>query len=309
VTVSGPMAWQLLQAAGFDAALAPIAMKHMTLREVTYGGLAMRVLRASFCGELGYEINLPALHTQALLERLWEVGREHGVVPYGIEALMIMRTEKGFLHVGGDTDGTTLPGDVGLDRGIAGKAANFVGRRSLLRPAARDPDRMQLVGLLPRDRRTRLPVGAHRGRAQAAGSDRRVRDLEPPQPGAGPPGGAGHAGARAVAHRRHAQGLAPGQRHRGRGGENAVLRSVRGACEWHRLTAQPLRRLSHAEFAGLAALWPKSSQEMALQVVEPMQVLSLRHLPGGGTSVLSTVLAGTHCRCRGRATAAASSLG
>jgi sarcosine oxidase subunit alpha len=54
-----------------------------------------------------------------------------------------------------------LPGDVGLDRGVAGKAANFVGRRSLLRPAARDPDRMQLVGLLPRDRRTRLPVGAH----------------------------------------------------------------------------------------------------------------------------------------------------
>ena len=48
----------------------------------------------------------------------------------------------------------------------------------------------------------------------------------------------------------------------------------------------------HAELAGLTALWPESSQEMALQVVEPIQVLSLRHLPGGGTSGLSTVLAG-----------------
>jgi sarcosine oxidase subunit alpha len=161
VTVSGPMAWRLLQAAGFDAALAPGAMKHMTLREITYDGVAMRVLRASFCGELGYEINLPALHTPALLDRLSDVGREFGAVSYGIEALTIMRTEKGFLHVGGDTDGTTLPGDIGMDRGIARKAANFVGRRSLLRPAARDPDRMQLVGLLPRDRRTKLPVGAH----------------------------------------------------------------------------------------------------------------------------------------------------
>ena len=161
VTVSGPKAWWLLNAAGFDAALAPTAMKHMTLREVDYGGVAMRVLRASFGGELGYEINLPALHTPALLERLSEVGRDFGVVPYGIEALMIMRTEKGFLHVGGDTDGTTLPGDVGMDRGIAKKVANFVGRRSLLRPAAKDPNRMQLVGLLPRDRRTKLPVGAH----------------------------------------------------------------------------------------------------------------------------------------------------
>jgi sarcosine oxidase subunit alpha len=83
------------------------------------------------------------------------------VVPYGIEALMVMRTEKGFLHVGGDTDGTTLPGDIGMDRGIAKKAANFVGRRSLLRPASLDASRMQLVGLRPVDRNTRLPVGAH----------------------------------------------------------------------------------------------------------------------------------------------------
>jgi sarcosine oxidase subunit alpha len=161
VTVSGPRAWQLLEAAGLDPALAPAAMKHMTLRETLHAGTPMRVLRASFNGELGYEINLPATATPALLDRLWSLGQDLGAVPYGIEALMVMRTEKGYLHVGGDTDGTTLPGDIGMDRGIAKKAANFVGRRSLLRPAALDPDRMQLVGLLPVDRRTRLPVGAH----------------------------------------------------------------------------------------------------------------------------------------------------
>jgi sarcosine oxidase, subunit alpha len=161
VTVSGPLAWQLLRAVGFDAALAPTAMKHMTMRECHYGGVPMRVLRASFAGELGYEINLPALHTQALLERLWAAGDGLKVMPYGIEALMILRTEKGYLHIGADTDGTTLPADVGMHRGIAKKAANFVGRRSLLRPAASDAKRMQLVGLVPLDRRTQLPVGAH----------------------------------------------------------------------------------------------------------------------------------------------------
>ena len=161
VTVAGPNAWALLQAAGFDDALAPAAMKHMTLREVSCGGTPMRVMRASFSGELGYEINLPAGRTQALLERLWQAGKPFGVVPYSVEALMILRTEKGYLHVGADTDGTTFPGDVGLDRGIARKAANFVGRRSLLRPVATDAQRMQLVGLLPLDRRSRLPVGAH----------------------------------------------------------------------------------------------------------------------------------------------------
>jgi sarcosine oxidase subunit alpha len=161
VTVSGPKAWKLLAAAGFDESLAPPNMKHMTMREVAYGGVKIRVMRASFSGELGYEINLPALHTQSLLQRLSEVGREFDAKPYGIEALMVLRTEKGFLHLGADTDGTTLPGDVGMDRGIAKKAANFVGRRSLLRPVALDADRMQLVGLLPVDRTSRLPTGAH----------------------------------------------------------------------------------------------------------------------------------------------------
>jgi sarcosine oxidase subunit alpha len=161
VTVAGPKAWALLAAAGFEESLAPAAMKHMTLREVNHGGTPMRVLRASFSGELGYEINLPADRTQALLARLWQAGQAFGVMPYGVEALMILRTEKGYLHLGADTDGTTFPGDVGLDRAVAKKAANFVGRRSLLRPVAMDVDRMQLVGLLPLDRRTRLPVGAH----------------------------------------------------------------------------------------------------------------------------------------------------
>lgn len=49
---------------------------------------------------------------------------------------------------------------------------------------------------------------------------------------------------------------------------------------------------SHAALAGLAALWPKPSPALALQVVESMHVLSLRHLPGGGTSALSNVMAG-----------------
>jgi sarcosine oxidase subunit alpha len=81
-------------------------------------------------------------------------------VLYGIEALEIMRTEKGYVHIGTDTDGTTLPQDIGFARAIERKAANFVGRRSLLRPAASDPNRFQLVALSPADGRTLLPVGA-----------------------------------------------------------------------------------------------------------------------------------------------------
>ena len=160
VTVAGPRSWDWLKAVGFETALAPDSMKHMTIRESTLEGVPLRVLRASFSGELGYEINLPADHVGPLLSRLWERAADYSAVPYGIEALEIMRTEKGFIHIGTDTDGTTLPQDIGFARALERKAANFVGRRSLLRPAARDPNRFQLVALAPIDRRTVLPVGA-----------------------------------------------------------------------------------------------------------------------------------------------------
>ena len=158
VTVAGPRAWQWLSAAGFDPSFAPGAMKHMTLRAGVLDGVPLRVLRASFSGELGYEVNLPAQHLESLLDRLWGLAAGFDAVLYGIEALEILRTEKGFIHIGTDTDGTTLPGDIGMARAIDRKAANFVGRRSLQRPAARDPDRLQLVALRSRER---LPVGAH----------------------------------------------------------------------------------------------------------------------------------------------------
>ncbi len=160
VTVAGPRAWEWLAAAGLEATLAPATMKHMTLRDSVLEGVPLRVLRASFSGELGYEINLPAPQAEWLLARLWSCAGVFGAGLYGVEALQVMRVEKGYLHIGTDTDGTTLPQDVGFARGIEKKAADFVGRRSLSRPAGCDPQRLQLVGLTPVDGRTLLPVGA-----------------------------------------------------------------------------------------------------------------------------------------------------
>jgi len=165
VTVAGPRAWSWLEAAGFDSSLAPALLPHMRMRDSALAGVPLRVLRASFSGELGYELNLPAARAPWLLERLWSHAPRVGGVLYGIEALQVMRVEKGFLHIGTDTDGTTLPQDVGFARALERKSAAFVGRRSLLRPAARDPQRLQLVGLVPLDGRTLLPVGGHIARS------------------------------------------------------------------------------------------------------------------------------------------------
>ena len=131
------------------------------MRESVLDGMPLRVLRASFSGELGYEVNLPCDQADVLLQRLWERHAEVGATLYGIEALQVMRIEKGYLHIGTDTDGTTLPQDVGLARGIERKGEPFVGRRSLLRPVGLDAQRLELVGLKPLDGRTPLKVGAH----------------------------------------------------------------------------------------------------------------------------------------------------
>ncbi len=160
LTVAGPLAWRLLERAGLPPSCAPAAMPHMTMAAVAAHGTPMRVLRASYSGELSYEINLPPSRATEWLDRLWDAGEALGVVAFGVEALQSLRVEKGFLHVGADTDGTTHPDDVGFGGGVARKASDFVGRRSLGREAALDPARMQLVGFLPADRRTRLPVGA-----------------------------------------------------------------------------------------------------------------------------------------------------
>jgi sarcosine oxidase subunit alpha len=79
----------------------------------------------------------------------------------GIEAMLVLRMEKGYLHIGSDTDGTTNPLDIGLERVIAKKQRDFLGRRSLDRPDDRRESRRQFVGVEPLDPEIPLRSGAH----------------------------------------------------------------------------------------------------------------------------------------------------
>jgi sarcosine oxidase subunit alpha len=74
---------------------------------------------------------------------------------------MILRLEKGFLHVGGDTDVTTNPLDIGFGGILANKKGDFVGARSLQRAEDRRSDRRQLVGFEVEDGSTNVLPGAH----------------------------------------------------------------------------------------------------------------------------------------------------
>lgn len=174
-TLAGPRCRALLQALHSDIDLSASAFPHMAVRCGTLGGETVRLARVSFSGELSFEVNLPASRASHFLARAMGAGKAFELVPYGIEALMLLRLEKGFLHVGSDTDGQTTPDDVGWGLVARNKPDDYIGRRSLFRPANQADGRKQLVGLLAIDPAQRIIAGGHlllgKGRAAPALTD------------------------------------------------------------------------------------------------------------------------------------------
>jgi len=159
-TVAGPNARILLQEMESDIDFSAEALPHMSIATGTFLGVPARVQRVSFTGEMSFEINVPAVHCQSVMEALMNAGGSR-IEPLGAEALMVLRTEKGYLHVGGDTDGTTNPLDVGFAGIVTKKQADFVGKRSLLRAEDQRKDRRQFVGVEPLNDNEDLEPGAH----------------------------------------------------------------------------------------------------------------------------------------------------
>ena len=146
IGVVGPHARRALEALGGLDVSAEV-LPFMGWAEGRLAGIPIRAYRISFSGELSYEIAVPAGHARALWDRLVEVGEGLGAVPYGTEALHVMRAEKGFVMIGDETDGTVIPQDLGLDWAISRKKDDYIGKRAQARPHMRDPARRRLVGL------------------------------------------------------------------------------------------------------------------------------------------------------------------
>ena len=159
--LSGPKARAVLQKLPCDIDLSREAFAHMQYREGTLMGEPCRILRASFTGEVSFEISVAASCGLALWNTLLEAGASEGIVPFGIESLMLLRTEKGYLHVGADTDGNTMPQDLGWAGAAAKKPADFIGRRTLSQEVGSDVERFQFTGIELLDPQARIESGAH----------------------------------------------------------------------------------------------------------------------------------------------------
>jgi sarcosine oxidase, subunit alpha len=174
IAVQGPNARRVLEPLVEGLDISAAAMPHMSVARGRICGVPLLLMRVSFTGELGFEVNVPADFGLAVWQAIYEAGRPHGITPYGTEAMHVLRAEKGYIIVGQETDGTVTPDDAGLSWAIGKNKPDFVGKRSLQRPAMSAPDRKQLVGLLTRDPQHVLEEGA-----QVASGPRRTASERP----------------------------------------------------------------------------------------------------------------------------------
>lgn len=158
--VCGPLARDVLAAAGTTVDLTRSAFPFMAMRDGLIAGLPARMFRVSFTGELSVEINVAGRHGATLWAALLEAGRNAGIEPVGSEANHVLRVEKGFLSIGHEADGMATPDDLGLDWCVDRRKPDFIGKRGLALQAGSPGPRRQLVGLLVDDPTELLAEGA-----------------------------------------------------------------------------------------------------------------------------------------------------
>jgi sarcosine oxidase subunit alpha len=158
MSLAGPNARLVLERVVGGVDVSHERFPFMTTTQSAIGGYPVRLFRISFSGELAYEIATPAGFAEYVWQALLEAGAELGITPYGVEALNLLRIEKG--HVAGpELNGQTTAHDLGLGRMLK-RRGDFVGRMLATRPGLVDPARPRLVGLRPVDPTAQLRAGA-----------------------------------------------------------------------------------------------------------------------------------------------------
>jgi len=159
--IAGPNSRNLLQKlVDDDVDISNDAFPFMACGKITVcGGLRARLFRISFSGELAYEIAVPAHYGDAMMRKIIEVGAEFDVVPYGTEALGVMRIEKGHA-AGNELNGTTTAVNLGMGRMVS-KKKDSIGSTLSERPGLNTADALVQVGIKPVDPKDPVPAGAH----------------------------------------------------------------------------------------------------------------------------------------------------
>ncbi|MGH1413680.1 MAG: sarcosine oxidase subunit alpha family protein [Pelagimonas sp.] len=156
--VAGPKSRKLLNDV-LDAPIDDQSCPYMQYVSVSVGGVSARLFRISFSGEHAYEIAVPARFGASLFDVLLERAEALGGGAYGMEALNVLRIEKGFVtHA--EINGTVTADDLGYGCMVSAKK-DCIGKTMAARPGLTAADREQLIGLRPIGRAQDMPAGAH----------------------------------------------------------------------------------------------------------------------------------------------------
>ena len=123
-------------------------------------GSPVTVSRTGYSGDLGYEIWIESANALKVWDTLWDSMAGHGVLPFGLTALSMLRIEAGLLLLDVDfgssrfawtDEDRSTPFELGLGwmfRDLASDDRAFIGRRALERELSEATSRWRFTGLI-----------------------------------------------------------------------------------------------------------------------------------------------------------------
>lgn len=156
--VAGPRARQILLDVRRDIDVSTAAFPYMAVREGSICGVPARMMRVGHLGEVSYEVYVPANYGMALWRKIIVAGRKYDLRPFGDDAYVRLMAEKGHVRLRVAGDAVLTPFDLDFPVDLDKKTEEFIGKRALMRPGARDRHRLQLVGLKAETPDTILPA-------------------------------------------------------------------------------------------------------------------------------------------------------
>jgi 4-methylaminobutanoate oxidase (formaldehyde-forming) len=156
LAVMGPRSRELLSRLT-SADLSNDAFPFFSAREIQVGSAPALAIRASFVGELGWELYVPSEFAVHVHDQIVDAGDDLGLRHAGYHALDSLRIEKAFVHVGHDVGPTDDPFSAGLghvvklEKGFVGaeparRAKETPGRQRLVSVKLEDPEPILLHG-------------------------------------------------------------------------------------------------------------------------------------------------------------------
>ena len=138
--IAGPKARELLQRVT-RSDVSNEAFRFLSARQIEVGLVPAIVCRITYTGDLGYEIYVAVRHQVALYEALSEAGRDLGLRPFGMRAMLSLRLEKSFGSWMREFKPDYTPAETGLDRFVSFKKNDFIGRDAALAEKENPPTR------------------------------------------------------------------------------------------------------------------------------------------------------------------------